>query len=234
MRRIVLQSPGEITIIALGGLTNIAMAMLRDPAFTRALKGILFVGGRYAWPGLPPSYNVLVDPEAAHVVFTSGVPITLVGSDVISRDSILHDDDFDHIATFNTPLSRFFLQSNDLRRTFEKAHRGTTGSTNPDPIAIATAINPSLAPRYQPVFMQVELIGELTRGLLVYGNDIYSGNPTPPPNADICLPPRQKSSARWCSQPSVQPTEILEDATYSQVGELCLAKIPSVRTTELM
>lgn len=187
MRRIVLQSPGEITILALGGLTNIAMAMLRDPAFTRALKGILFVGGRYAWPGLPPGYNVLVDPEAAHVVFTSGVPITLVGSDVISRDSILQDDDFDHIAAFNTPLSRFFIQSNDLRRTFEKTHRGTTGSTNPDPIAVATAIDPSLATQYQPVFMQVELVGELTRGLLVYGNDIYSGNPTPPPNADICV-----------------------------------------------
>jgi len=187
MRRIILQSPGEITIIALGGFTNIAMAMLRDPAFTRALKGILFVGGRYASPGLPPSYNVLVDPEAAHVVFTSGVPITLVGADVISRDSILHDEDFDHIAAFNTRLSRFFIQSNDLRRTFEKAHRGTTGSTNPDPIAIATAINPSLALRYEPVFMQVELQGELTRGLLVYGNDIYAGHPTPPPNADICV-----------------------------------------------
>jgi inosine-uridine nucleoside N-ribohydrolase len=187
MRRIVLQFPGEITIVALGGLTNIAMAMLRDPAFTKALKGILFVGGRYATPGLPPSYNVLVDPEAAHVVFTSGVPITLVGADVVNRDSVLHDEEFDHIAAFNTPLSRFFIQSNDLRRTFEKTHRGTTGSTNPDPIAIATAINPSVAIKYQPIFMQVELEGELTRGLLVYGNDIYTGNPTPAPNADICI-----------------------------------------------
>jgi purine nucleosidase len=187
MRRIVKSAPGEITLLALGGLTNIAMAMLRDPEFTKALKGILFVGGRYASPGLPPSYNVLVDPEAAYVVFTSGVPITLVGADVISRDSVLLDEDFDHIAKFNTSLSRFFLQSNDLRRTFEKAHRGTTGSTNPDPMAVAIAINPALASRYQPIFAQVELEGELTRGLLVYGNDIYSGRPTPPPNTDICL-----------------------------------------------
>jgi purine nucleosidase len=177
MRRMVKAAPGEITVLALGGLTK----------FTKALKGIVFVGGRYASPGLPPSYNVLVDPEAAHVVFTSGVPITLVGADVINRDSVLRDEDFDHIAKFNTRLSRFFIQSNDLRRTFEKSHRGTTGSTNPDPMAVATAINPALASRYQPIFVQVELEGELTRGLLVYGNDIYSGRPTPSPNADICL-----------------------------------------------
>ena len=193
MRRIVKASPGEITLLALGGLTNIAMAMLRDPDFTRALRGILFVGGRYASPGLPPSYNVLADPEAAHVVFTAGVPITLAGSDVISRDSILHDEDFNHIATFNTSLSRFFIESNTLRRTFEKAHRGTTGSTNPDPMAVAIAINPAIALRYEAIFEQVALEGELTRGLLVYGNDIYSGRPTPAPNADICVQASQQA-----------------------------------------
>ncbi len=187
MLRLVKASPGEITILALGGLTNVAMAMLRDPHFAGALKGILFVGGRYASPGLPPSYNVLVDPEAAHIVFTSGATITLVGADVISRDSVLRDQDFDHIATFNTRLSRFFIESNTLRRTFEKTHRGTTGSTNPDPMAVATAIHPALATLYQPIFVQVELEGELTRGLLVYGNDIYTDRPTPAPNADICL-----------------------------------------------
>lgn len=187
LRRLVKAAPGEITLLALGGLTNIAMAMLRDPAFTRALQGILFVGGRYASPGLPPSYNVLVDPEAAHVVFTSGVPLTLVGADAIRRDSLLEDADFARIATFNTPLSRFFLASNELRRTFEKANRGTTGSTNPDSLAVAIAGTPAVAQRYEPIFAQVELQGALTRGLLVYGNDIYRGRPAPAPNAQICV-----------------------------------------------
>jgi purine nucleosidase len=187
MRRIIHQSPGEITILALGGMTNIAMALLRDPAIAPKLRGILFVGGRYATPGLPPSYNVLVDPEAAHVVFTSGVPLTLVGADVVSRDSILRDEDFAQVAAFGTKLSRFFIQSNDLRRTFEKAHRGTSGSTNPDPIAVATAINPALARRYVRLYMQVELEGKLTRGLLVYGDNIYTGEAIPPPNVDLCV-----------------------------------------------
>ena len=187
IRRIVSQSPGEITLLALGGMTNIAMALLREPAVARKLQGILFVGGRYATPGLPPSYNVLVDPEAAHVVFTSGVPLTLVGADVISRDSILQDEDFAHIAAFNTKLSRFFIQSNDLRRTFEKEHRGLTGSSNPDPMAVATAINPALGRRYVRLYMQVELEGRLTRGLLVYGDNIYTGEAIPPPNVDLCV-----------------------------------------------
>jgi inosine-uridine nucleoside N-ribohydrolase len=192
MRRIVKQSPGEITILALGGLTNVAMAMLRDAQMTKALKGIVFVGGHYSSPGMAPSYNVLVDPEAAHIVFTSGVPLTLVGADVSSHDSIMQDADFDHVARFKNRKSEFFIQSNTLRRTFEKSHRGTTGSTNPDPITVSLAINPAIGLHYVPLFMQVERQGALTRGQLVYGNDIYTGNPTPPPNVDICV---QASSA---------------------------------------
>jgi inosine-uridine nucleoside N-ribohydrolase len=186
MRRIVNASPGEITILALGGLTNIAMAMLRDAEFTKNLQGIVFVGGRYATPGLPPSYNVLVDPEAAHIVLTSGVKITMVCADTVSRDSVLTDADFDHAATFNTPWSRFFIQSNTLRRTYEKKYRGAAGSVNADPLAVALAIDPTIGLKYEQVFLRVELEGEYTRGLMVYGDDIYSGHPIPPGNVDLC------------------------------------------------
>jgi inosine-uridine nucleoside N-ribohydrolase len=185
--RLVNASPGEITIAAMGALTNVAMAILRDPGVARKVKGILFVGGRYASPGLPPGYNMLVDPEAAHVVLTSGAPLSAVGTDVFRNDSILVDADFEHIAAFNTRRSRFFIESNDLRRTFEKANRGMTGSTNPDPITIATLINPAIALRRVPLYMHVELQGESTRGLLVYGDNIYTGQPTPPPNVQFCV-----------------------------------------------
>jgi inosine-uridine nucleoside N-ribohydrolase len=187
IRRIVNQSPGEITIAAFGGLTNVAMAILRDPAVAKNLKGILFVGGRYAVPGIVPSYNILVDPEAAHVVLNSGVPLTFVGADVVFNDSILTDEDFERIAKFDTKLSRFFIASNDLRRTFEKANRGTTGSTNPDPITIATFINPAVAVRYVSLYAHVELAGESTRGVLVFGDNLYTRIPTPPPNVKLCV-----------------------------------------------
>jgi inosine-uridine nucleoside N-ribohydrolase len=180
-------APGEITLAAMGALTNVAMAFLRDPGLARKVKGVLFVGGRYATPGLAPGYNVLVDPEAAHIVLNSGAPLTAVGTDVFRNDSILLDEDFDRIAAFNTARSRFFMESNDLRRTFEKANRGMTGSTNPDPITIATLIDPAIGQRYESLYMHVELHGESTRGLLVYGDNIYSGTPTPPPNVRFCV-----------------------------------------------
>jgi purine nucleosidase len=185
--RIVNASPGEITIVAVGGLTNVAMAILREPTVAHNVKGILMVGGRYASAGLAPGYNFLCDPEAAHVVLTSGAPLTFVSSDAIRNDSILLDADFDRIAAFHTSRSRFFIESNDLRRTFEKANRGTTGSTNPDPLALAILINPAVAKRYVSLYLHVELQGESTRGLLVHGDHIYSDQPPPPPNARMCI-----------------------------------------------
>ena len=185
--RLVNASPGRITIAALGGLTNVAMAILKDPGVATKAKGILFVGGRHAAPGMAPGYNVLVDPEAAHVVLTSGAALTFVGTDVFRNDSQLDDADFAKIAAFDTPRSRFFIESNDLRRTFEKSNRGMTGSTNPDPITLATLINPVIGLRYVPLYLHVELQGESTRGLLVHGDNIYTGQPTPPPNVRFCV-----------------------------------------------
>jgi purine nucleosidase len=185
IRRLVNKYPGEILIMALGGITNVAMALLREPAIAPKIKGILWVGGNFSAPGGAPSYNVLVDPEAAHVVLTSGIPITMVGRDT-ARDSILDDADFAKIEAFNTPKSRFFMLSNDLRRTFEMKARGTTGATNPDPIAVATVINPWIATEFKAVYLKVELQGEVTRGIMVYGDNLYNGQPTPPPNVNIC------------------------------------------------
>jgi inosine-uridine nucleoside N-ribohydrolase len=186
IRRIVNASPGEVTILALGGLTNVAMAMLRDDAFTRNLQGIIFVGGKYASPGMAPGYNVLVDPEAADVVVRSGVKLTMVG-DASRRDSVLVDADYDRASKLNTKLGRFFIASNALRRTYEMKYRGAAGSINADPLAVAMAAAPAIGQEYMSVAMKVELEGRYTRGLLVYGDDIYSGHPVPPGNVDVCI-----------------------------------------------
>lgn len=187
MLRLVNGAPGEITILALGGLTNVAMAMLRDPGFAAKLKGIVFVGGRYATPGMPASYNVAVDPEAAHIVFTSGANIILNTADISNRDSILVNADYEHAATFQNKWSRFFIESNHLRREYETKYRGATGSVNADPLATALAIDPSIGLKYERVYIRVELRGEYTRGMLVYGDDIYAGHPVPPGNVDMCV-----------------------------------------------
>jgi purine nucleosidase len=186
MRRIVNQSPGEVTILALGGLTNVAMAMLRDDAFTHNLRGIIFVGGKYASPGMAPGYNVLVDPEAADVVVRSGVKLTMVG-DASRRDSVLVDADYETASRIDTKRARFFIASNALRRTYEMKYRGAAGSINADPLAVAMAADPAMGQKYMSVAMKVELEGQYTRGLIVYGEDIYSGHPVPPGNVDLCI-----------------------------------------------
>jgi len=186
MRRLVNASPGEVTILALGGLTNVAMSIAMDDAFTRNLRGVLFVGGKYASPGMAPGYNVLVDPEAADIVVRSGIKLTMVG-DASRRDSILVDADYDRAAKLDTRLSRFFIASNALRRTYEMKYRGAAGSINADPLAIAMAVDPAIGQKYMSVAMKVELEGKYTRGLLVYGEDIYSGHPVPPGNVDVCI-----------------------------------------------
>jgi inosine-uridine nucleoside N-ribohydrolase len=185
MRRIVNAAPGAVTILALGGLTNVAMAILRDADFVRNLKGVLFVGGKYQEQGFAPSYNVLVDPEAVEVVLRSGVTVLMVGDS--RNDSVLVADDYDRAAAFRTKRSRFFIQSNALRRTYEMTYRGATGSINADPMAVALAADGTMGRKFMSVAMKVELEGEYTRGLLVYGEDIYAGHPVPQGNVEICL-----------------------------------------------
>jgi inosine-uridine nucleoside N-ribohydrolase len=186
MRRIVNGAPGEVTVLALGGLTNLAMAILRDEDFARNLRGVIFVGGKYEGPGFAPGYNVLVDPEAADVVVRSGAALLMVG-DASRRDSVLVSEDYDEAASFGTRRSDFFIKSNALRRTYEMKYRGASGSINADPMAVALAADGTLGQKYMSIAMKVELEGRYTRGLLVYGEDIYAGNPVPPGNVDICI-----------------------------------------------
>lgn len=182
IRRIVRRFPGEVVILALGGLTNVAMALLLDPAIASLIKGIQFVGSA---GNAVPSFNAMVDPEAADIVLRSGAPVTMgLGR---QYDSLLTRADFNRIASFNTPRSRFFMQSNELRLTFEMSARNAPGSVNADPLATAMIIDPSIATRFKAIHARVELEGELTRGDILYGENRYSMLPTLPPNANLCI-----------------------------------------------
>ncbi|WP_342629689.1 nucleoside hydrolase [Nguyenibacter vanlangensis] len=189
MRRIVHAHPGEVVILALGGLTNVATALLRDPSLAQAVKGIVFVGGS-GRSGVP-SFNAMVDPEAASIVLNSGAPLVMFGPplfDGTTRDpSLLTAADYDRIAAMNTPRSRFFTASNRLRLTFEMQARSAAGSVNADPFAAAIVIEPDIATAYKAVAMKIALDDPLTRGVMLYGDNRYNGQPTPPPNVNLCV-----------------------------------------------
>lgn len=94
------RAPGEITLCPIGPLTNVALAMIKDPGFAKGLKRIVLMGGAAFVPGnLTPTaeFNVLVDPHAARVVFDSGVEITMLGLDV-THQAILTRSWLDELA----------------------------------------------------------------------------------------------------------------------------------------
>ncbi len=179
IRRIVRKYPNEVVIAALGGLTNVATALLVDPGLAKLIKGVQFVGSA---GNAVPGFNSMADPEAAHVCLNSGVPFTFG-----TGNSILTKADFDHIAKFKTKFSDFFMKSNELRLTFEMAARNAPGSVNADPMAMALLIDPSIGLAYKAIYARVELEGELTRGTILYGENRYNMRPTPPANANLLI-----------------------------------------------
>ncbi|WP_158093351.1 nucleoside hydrolase [Acetobacter sp. DsW_063] len=182
--RIVSAHPGEVVLLALGGLSNIALALLLDPSIARKARGVVIVGGRYEGIGTAVNFNAMVDPEAADIVLRSGLQIAMTGG--LGPTEMLTQADFDHIKTFGTQKSEIFLKSNAERLKFETEQRHKPGATYADPFAAAMVLDPSVASEFEAVNVKVELNGVETRGEYVFGGThIYTGDALPP-NVAIC------------------------------------------------
>jgi len=144
----ILGSPGEITLVALGPLSNVATALLRAPEIAEQVQRVVIMGGTGVHgPGnVTPmaEYNFYADPEAAAIVAASGMPLEFVGWDISTESSTVTDARHDEIASFATPLAEFTLAVMTRVREFSK-DLGHQGGDLPDPIAMAHAIDPSVA-----------------------------------------------------------------------------------------
>jgi len=115
----VMESPGEITLLALGPLTNIALAISIEPRLAEAVKEVVLMGGAVRTAGnatAAATFNLVVDPEAAYIVYRSGAPVVQVGLDVC--DQVVEMDE--HLATLeraDTPVTDFLIKILDFRRT---------------------------------------------------------------------------------------------------------------------
>ncbi len=160
--RTVLDNPEQIHLLAIGPLTNVALALKRDPRVARDLAGLTIMGGALRGPDsleLPyVEHNLRCDPEAAHLVFTSGAPITLVPLDVTTRVRITPA----HVARIvaaDTPYHAAIAEQVTRYPRF-----GRLGYTFlHDPLAAAIVIRPDLVTLH-PVHLDVELTGRLTAG----------------------------------------------------------------------
>lgn len=150
-------NPGEIHILAIGPLTNIALAFLREPGLAKLVRHLTIMGGVLRGPrnlGLPyAEHNIVCDPEAAHVVLASGAPITLVPLDVTTRVNIRRDD-IARLRAVGDPFHDAVAAQVERYPRFARQ-----GSTNlHDPLAAAVVVDPTLV-ELTPLHVEVETLG---------------------------------------------------------------------------
>lgn len=141
----VLAEPNELSIFPIGPLTNIAMAIRKEPKFANAVKELVIMGGAIHENGnVTPlaEFNIYVDPHAAHIVFHSGIPITLIPLDVTHK-CLLKPEHVDRLLKINSPISRFIKDSVETYFKFSY-DRGFAGCALHDPLTLATVIAPEL------------------------------------------------------------------------------------------
>lgn len=163
------QWAGRLEIVAIGPLTNIALAVRLDPLLPQKIRHLWVMGGAiHAQGNVTPAaeFNFYVDPHAAQIVLDAGFPLTLLGWEICIRDGVLSDAFFDEIEGLQTPLASFFLQTNRLVRAFDKSH-GVAGATQPDALLTAVALQPTLATKNAPAFLQIAVDDLTTRGMSV-------------------------------------------------------------------
>ena len=141
----VLAEPGELTIFPIGPLTNLAMAIRKEPKFAGAVKELVIMGGAVTENGnVTPlaEFNIHVDPHAAHIVFHAGMPITLIPLDVTHK-CLLKQEHVDRLMKIDSPITRFIKDSIEIYFKFSY-ERGFSGCALHDPLTLATVIAPEL------------------------------------------------------------------------------------------
>jgi inosine-uridine nucleoside N-ribohydrolase len=162
------ERPGEVVLVALGPLTNVARLVTEHPAGAAALRGIVHMGGAAFVPGnITPAaeFNAFCDPEAARIVLTSGLPIRLVPLDA-TRRAVFPGEFSDRLAASTDP--RTATAGAMLRGLTDRheARHGVRLCYIHDATAVASVIAPEAA-CWQTFGVNVECSGELTRGALV-------------------------------------------------------------------
>ncbi len=179
---------GELVLVALGPLTNLALALRRDRTRMASLRRVVVMGGAIASPGnVTPvaEFNFYVDPEAAREVLESGLSVELVPLDV-TRQVVLARAALDaRLSVCPGRLARF-VSDFTLKGFAFGAAVGEGGLTLHDPLALAVALDPMLV-TLEPLAVAVECEGTLTRGMAVADRRPLPPRQTRPPNCQVAL-----------------------------------------------
>jgi pyrimidine-specific ribonucleoside hydrolase len=193
IRRIVRENPGEITVVAVGPLTNVALALRADPELAHMIPAIAIMGGSLSGGNMTPAaeFNLYVDPEAARIVFDANIPLTMVGLDV-TRKCLVSEQHITRLEVANNPVSQ--AAGKILRATYERMRHGgeVTDIALHDALAVASLIDHDVITR-KDYYVEVETVGEWTAGQTLG----YDGHA-----------PVRKSPQMETSAPEPPPTEL--------------------------
>ncbi|XVF40923.1 hypothetical protein PTKIN_Ptkin01aG0239800 [Pterospermum kingtungense] len=162
--------PGHVTVVALGPLTNIALAIQLDPSFTKNVGQIVLLGGAFAVNGnVNPAAeaNIFGDPDAADIVFTSGADVLAVGINV-THQVVMTDADRDILASSTGEFAQYLCKILGVYFDYHHDVYSTKGVYLHDPTTVLAAINPSLI-TYMEGAVRVQTNG-ITRGLTILYN----------------------------------------------------------------
>jgi len=161
----IMSNPGEFTLVAVGPLTNIALAIRKEPGLVKAIKEIIIMGGAIRHEGNTTAlaeFNTYVDPHAAHIVFHAGIPTTLVPLDV-TYQCILMASDVERLLKIDSPIPQFIRETTNFYMEFHDNFQGIKGCVINDPLALALTFAPELCD-YQELPVDVDISGGVSTG----------------------------------------------------------------------
>jgi purine nucleosidase len=162
------EETGTVTLCPLGPLTNIATAFERAPDIVERVQEVVLMGGAYFQVGnITPAaeFNIYVDPEAAKIVFESGVPIVVMPLDVTHK-ALTNRARVEAFRELGNEAGRMVAEWTDFFERFDKEKYGSEGAPLHDPCVIAYLLKPELF-KGRPVNVEIETSSELTLGMTV-------------------------------------------------------------------
>jgi purine nucleosidase len=162
-------NPG-VELITLGPLTNVALALSREPGLADCVQRCVIMGGAPCCEGnVTPAaeFNIWADPEAARIVFHSGMRIEMVGWHLCRGEAVLSLTEIEELLASKSPLADFAVRCNSTAEEAFFTQTGERGICLPDPVAMGIALNSALCTWSSDHHVEIETSSNLTRGSTV-------------------------------------------------------------------
>lgn len=185
--RLASENPGQITLAAIGPLTNLACALKLDPELPKKFKRLVIMGGAIESKGnagcITAEFNIYTDPEAAAIVFSSWPMLTMLSWET-TLAHVFNMEVLQRFFDLGTPRAKFFHDTNQKIMKFIKERLGHEMLFAPDGLAVAAAVEPEIVLKSEKKHVDIELNGTLTRGQTVVD---WFGFTQKPPNTEIIV-----------------------------------------------